>query len=116
MITVAYGTYRDGMFLVEIEVVLGAGRRLGDEEITDLIEAVVDELDELSMEPSVGTARSGDDVRLTVAVSVDRAEEFEALTVGVTAVRAALQAAGLGGSGLGVPRDLRSRVEPLQPA
>jgi hypothetical protein len=104
------------MFLVEVEVVLGTGRRLDDEEITDLIEVVVDELDELSMEPSVGTARSGDDVRLRVAVSVDLGEEFDALAAGVTAVRAALHAAGLGGSGLGVTRDLRSRVEPLQPA
>jgi hypothetical protein len=104
------------MFLVEIEVVLGMGRRLDDEEITDLIEAVVDDLDQLSVEPSVGTARLGDDVRFTVGVTVDQAEEFEALAAGVSAVKAAFHAAGIGTSGLGVPRNLRSRVEPLQPA
>jgi hypothetical protein len=104
------------MFLVEIEVVLGTGRRLDDEEITDLIEVVVDELDERSMEPSVGTARSGDAVRFTVAVTIDQDEEFDALAAGVAAVKAAFDAAGLGVSELGVPRDLRSRVEPLQPA
>ena len=102
------------MFLVEIEVVLGMGRRLDDEEITDLIEAVVDDLD--SVEPSVGTTRLGDDVRFTVGVTVDHAEEFEALAAGVSAVKAAFHAAGIGTSGLGVPRNLRSRVEPLQPA
>ncbi len=104
------------MFLVEIEVVLGMGRKLDDEEITDLIEAVVDDLDQLSVEPSVGTARIGDDVKFTVAVTLDEPEEFEALTAGLGAVKAAFQAAGVGTSPFGVPRDLRSRVEPLQPA
>ena len=104
------------MFLVEIEVVLGTGRRLGDEEITALIEAVVDDLDRLPLEPSVGTCRVGDDVRFTVGVTVDQEEEFEALTAGVAAVKAAFHAAGVGTAGLVVPRDLRSRVVPLQPA
>jgi hypothetical protein len=104
------------MFLVEIEVVLGMGRRLDEEEIADLIEAVVDDLDQLSVEPSVGTARVGDDVRFTVAVTIDQTEEFAALAAGAGAVQAAFHAAGIGTSGLGVPRNLRSRVEPLQPA
>jgi hypothetical protein len=104
------------MFLVEIEVVVGMGRRLGDDEITDLIEAVVDDLDRQPLEPSVGTARVGDDVRFTVGATLDRDEAFEALSDGVAAVRAAFHAAGIGTAALGVPRDLRSRVEPLQPA
>ena len=85
-------------------------------EITDLVEAVVDDLDRRPQEPSVGTCRVSDDVRFTVGVTVDRDEEFEALSDGVGAVKAAFHAAGIGTAGLGVTRDLRSHVEPLQRA
>ena len=104
------------MFLVEIDVTLGTNSRLSDDEITDLIEAVVDDLDQLSVEPSVGTCRNGDDVELTVGVTLDQTEEFEALAVGVAVVKSAFHAAGIGTAGFGVPRGLRSRVVPLQPA
>jgi hypothetical protein len=104
------------MFLVEIDATLSSGRRLTDDEITDMIERVVDDLDRLPVEPSVGTRRVGDEVNVTVGVAVDQAEEFEALTFGVAVVRAAFHAAGIGTAGLVVPRDLRSRVVPLQPA
>ena len=104
------------MFLVEVEVTLGVGRRLADEEITDLIEAIVDDLDRMPLDPSVGTCRAGDDVNVTVGVTVEQDEEFEALTIGVAAVRAAFHAAGIGTEGLVVPHHLRSRVVPLQPA
>lgn len=104
------------MFLVEVEAVVGAGRRLTDDEITDLIELVVDDLDRLPLEPSVGSARLADDVRFTVGITVDEEDEFDALAVGLAAVKAAFSAAGLTPTGLGVPRDVRSRVEPLQPA
>ncbi len=104
------------MFIVEIDVVVGMGRRVGDDDITDIIEAVVDDLDQQGLEPSVGTSRVGDDVRFTVGVTVARDEEFEALGDGVAAVKSAFHAAGMGTAGFGVPRDLRSRVQPLQPA
>lgn len=104
------------MFLVEIDLTLSSERLLTDDEITDLIETVVDELDRLPIEPSVGTRRVDDQVHVTVGVTVDEVEEFEALTFGVAAVKAAFHAAGVGTAGLVVPRDLRSRVVPLQPA
>lgn len=104
------------MFVVEMVATLGAGRRLSDDEITDLIEAVVDDLDRLSLEPSVGTSRQGDDVDVTVAVTVSEAQELEALTLGVSAIKAAFHAAGIGTAGMIAPRDLRSRVLPLQSA
>lgn len=104
------------MFLVEIVATLGSERRLTDDEITDLIEALVDDLDRMSAEPSVGTVRTGDDVELTVSVSVDEREEFDALTHGAWAIKAAFHAAGIGTAGLLVPRDLRFRVNSLQVA
>lgn len=103
------------MFLVEIEAVVGMGRRLSDDEITDLMEAIVDDLDDLNLEPSVGTCRVGDDVRFTVGVVVDGEEEFDALSHGVPAVKAAFHSAGLGTARLLVPRELHSRVV-AQPA
>jgi hypothetical protein len=103
------------MFLVEIDLTLGSERRLADDEITDIIESVVDDLDRLPIEPSVGTSRVGDHVHVTVGVTVDEEEEFDALAFGVAAVKAAFHAAGVGTAGLVVPRDLRSRVVPLQP-
>lgn len=104
------------MFLVEIEAVVMMARRLTDDEITDLIEMVVDDLDQLPMEPSVGTERLGDEVRFTVGVTVDQEEEFDALAAALAAVKSAFHAAGVGTAGVGGPRELRSRVQPLQPA
>lgn len=104
------------MFLVEIDATLGSGRWLTDDEITDLIEVVIDNLDRLPIEPSVGTCRVGDDVSLTVCVTVDEDEEIDALTFGVAVIKAAFHAARIGTAGRVVPRDLRSRVVPLQPA
>lgn len=104
------------MFLVEIDATLASDHRLSDDEVTDLIEAVVDDLDRSPVEPSVGTRRIDDDVEFTVGVTVDQKEEFDALTFGVGVVKAAFHAAGIGTEQLIVPRDLRSRVVPLQPA
>jgi hypothetical protein len=50
------------MFVVEIVATLGAARRLSDDEISDLIETMVDDLDRLSLEPSVGTSRQDEGV------------------------------------------------------
>jgi hypothetical protein len=104
------------MFVVEMVATLGVGRRLSDDEITNLIEAVVDDLDHSSLEPSVGTSRQGDDVDVSVTVTVGEAEELEALTLGVSAIKAAFHSAGIGTAGLTAPRDLRSRVLQLQSA
>lgn len=104
------------MFVVEIVATLGAARRLSDDEISDLIETMVDDLDRLSLEPSVGTSRQDEGVDVTVTVTVGEVEELEALTLGVSAIKAAFHAAGIGTAGLISPRDLRSRVLPLQSA
>ena len=80
-----------------------------------VMDTVVDDLEELSVEPSVGTRRVGDDVEFTVDVTVDENDEFEALTVGLAAIKAAFHAAGVGTANFPVSRDVRSRVV-AQPA
>jgi hypothetical protein len=103
------------MYLVEIVATLTIGRRITEDEICELVDTVVDDLDELSVEPSVGTRRVGDDVEFTVDVTVDEEDEFEALTSGLAAIKAAFHAAGVGTANFPVSRDLRSRVV-AQPA
>lgn len=103
------------MFLIEVIALVGTPRRLSDEEITDIIQIVVDDLDVRSLEPSVGSVRIGDDLEITVGVILDETEEFEALVRATRAVKGAFQSAGIGAAGM-VPRDLRSRTTPLQPA
>lgn len=105
----------NAMFLVELDATVGSGRRLSDDEITDLIEQIIDDLDGLPVEPSVRTSRVGDDVDFTVGVIIDASEEFEAMSMGAIQMKAAFHAAGIGTAGLEL-RDLVSRVQPLQPA
>ncbi len=102
------------VFVVEIAATLGAVRRLTDDDITDIIEAVIDDLDRLPVEPSVGTVGNGEDVDVTVTVTVDQVQELDALAYAISAVKAAFRAAGIGTAGLVPLRDLRSRVLPLQ--
>ena len=104
------------MYLVEVVATLGCDRHLTDDEITSMIEVVVDELDKQSLEPSVGTARVGDDVEFTVVVTMPDPAGWEALTEGLAAVRRAFRAVDAGPVGLGSPRDVRSHATPLQPA
>ncbi len=95
------------------------GSPLTDDEITDLIEMIVDLLDEASVAPSVGTCRAGDDVEMTIGVVVDDGDRFEALRHGAAIISAALRAViGVGAARLVLPRDdpLRTSVRVLQPA
>jgi hypothetical protein len=101
-----------GVFLVEIDVMLSGPRRLTDDEVTDLVETIVDHLDERSVDPSVGTRRQGDDVAVSVVVTIAEAQEFDAMAAGVAATKAAFVAAGVGAAGVAEPHDLRSRVLP----
>lgn len=100
------------MFLVEIDVTLRGPRRLSDDEVTDLVEVIVDHLDPLAVEPSVGTRREGDDLAVSVALTVAEDQELDAMVAGVAAMRSAFVEAGIGATGAAVPSDLRSRVLP----
>lgn len=108
------------MFLVEMDVRLGSSATpLTDDEISDLIEDVVDELDDLPVSPSVGTRRVGDDIEMTIGVVVDDEDRFEALRHGAAIISAGLQSTIVSGPDRHVvPRDeaLRSSVRFLQSA
>src|SRR2546426_7335061 len=102
------------MFLVEMVLRLGyVDAPLTDDDITDLIEKLIDELDHLPVEPSVGTAREGEDITMTVGVVVDVNDEFEALSEGSAIIAAGLKAVGLARRS---DVDLQTTVRLLQPA
>lgn len=83
------------MSVIEMVGVLSGAGRLTDDEITDLIETIVDRLDAEAIDPSVGTTRHGNDVELTVEVTIAGQHDMEALTTGSAAVVAAVRAAGI---------------------
>ena len=75
-----------------MDVRLGSAEgRLNEGAITDLIEKVVDELDQLAVEPSVSTRRMGDEIDMTIGVVVDDEDEFEALRHGAAIIGAGLR-------------------------
>jgi hypothetical protein len=104
------------MYTVEASAVLSPGRYLTDDEITDLIEAAIDDLDTTTVDPSVGTVRDGDDVCMTVLVTVEGSDPFAALVTASEAMLAALHAAGVAVEGTISAGDLRSEVRLLQSA
>jgi hypothetical protein len=104
------------MYMMEASVVLSPGRYLTDEEITDLIEAAIDDLDTTTVDPSVGTVRDGHDVRVAASVTVDGSDPFAALVRASEAMLAAPQAAGVAVEDTISARDLRSEVRLLQSA
>jgi hypothetical protein len=103
------------MYTVEASAVLSPGRHLTDDEITDLIEAVIDDLDTTTTDPSVSTVRDGDDVRITVSVTVDDGDPFTALATASEAMLVAFHAAGVAVEGTLGAEGLRSEVRPLLP-
>jgi hypothetical protein len=104
------------VFMAEIEATLRGRPTLTDDDVTDLIEAIVDELDEHAIDPEVRTRRDGRDVHITVGVAVDSDDEMEAMSAGFDAIKAAFAVAGVGPARATVPHDLRSRVLPVQAA
>jgi hypothetical protein len=102
------------MFTVEASAVLSPGRRLTEDEITDLVEAIIDDLDTTTVDPSVGTVRDGCDVRVTVSVSIEASDQFAALARASEAMVGAFHAAGLVVDGSLAAEGLRSEVRRLQ--
>ncbi len=77
---------------------------------------LVDDLEKAGLDPSVETRRLGDDVEVSVRLNTADDHEVDALEHAIVALKTAFHAAGIGTAGLIAPRDLRSRVLPLQPA
>ena len=102
----------NGVFLVEIEATLRSGRRLTDDEVTNVIEAVVDHLDRVTVDPSVGTRRQGEDIAISLGLTIAEDQELDALAVAAAVTKSAFAVAGASTAGVAEPRDLRSRVLP----
>jgi len=102
------------MYTVEASAVLSPGRYLTEDEITDLIEAVIDDLDTTTTDPSVSTVRDEADVRVTISVAVDSHDQFAALATAAEAMLGAFRAAGVAVKGITTARELHSEVRPLQ--
>jgi hypothetical protein len=79
---------------LETSALLSPPRPLTEDEISDLVAVIVDELDELVIEPSVSTVTDdAGNVRFTVTMDVEAADEYRARARGAVAVRDAFKAA-----------------------
>jgi hypothetical protein len=75
------------MLTVEATATLVPSRPFTDDELTDLIAAVVDYLDTLVIDPSVSTTREGSGVRVEVTVVIDTDDPWHAQAVATGAMR-----------------------------
>jgi hypothetical protein len=66
---------------------------LTDDELTDLIAAVIDYLDSHVIDPSVSTIRGGAGVRVEVSVTIDTDDAWQAQALAAVAMRDAFDAA-----------------------
>jgi hypothetical protein len=105
------------VYKVEASAILSPGRLLSEDEVTDLIDVVIDALDMDAniLDPSVSTAIDGDGVRITVSVNVDSQDQFTALATAANAMESAFTSAGVAKiEGMPGASDLRSEVRLLQ--
>jgi hypothetical protein len=75
------------MLTVDAQAWLDLPREFTDDELTDLIEAVIDALDERVMEPSVGTTRTAEGTQVRVSMTFDTADPWVAQQGALTALR-----------------------------
>ena len=81
------------MLTIDVTALLDPPRPLTDDELTDLIEAVIDDLDTRVIDPSVSTYRSDSEVRLRVSVTIDTDVPAVAIATTANAIRDAFDAA-----------------------
>lgn len=104
------------LFIIGVEVTLVSDEPLTDEQITGLIEAIVDDLDHLpGLEPSVGTTRSGENVVMEVQVMAED-DSWEAFDWAVATIRSSLHAAGIGTAGWVRPSHMQAGYRQLENA
>ena len=84
------------MYTFHVIAVLAPPHRLSADEVTDLMAAVIDALDVTTAEPDISTSMEDNgNVRFTVSMSVDAADEYQARARGSAALRDAFTAAGI---------------------
>jgi hypothetical protein len=78
---------------IDARALLDAPRPFADDELTELIAAVIDDLDARVLDPSVGTYRSDSDVRIEVSMTIGTDDPWEAQVMALSALRDAFDAA-----------------------
>ena len=75
------------MLTVDATAELVPSRFLSDDELTDLIAAVIDYLDTHVIDPSVSTIREDSGIRIEVSVTIDTDDPWHAQALAAAALR-----------------------------
>jgi hypothetical protein len=78
---------------IDARALLEPPRPFTDDELTELIAVVIDDLDTRVLEPSAGTYRSDSGVRVEVSMTIDTDDPWEAQAKALAALRDAFDAA-----------------------
>jgi hypothetical protein len=81
------------MLTIDARALLEPPRPFTDDELTELIAKVIDDLDTRVLDPSVSTYRSDAGVRVEVSMTIDTDDPWEAQGAALTALRDAFDAA-----------------------
>ncbi|HEX9540495.1 MAG TPA: hypothetical protein VGA04_20220 [Streptosporangiaceae bacterium] len=78
---------REVMLTIDVTAMLDPPLPFTDDQLTDLIEAVIDDLDARVIDPSVSTYRSDSGVRLQVSLTIDTDNPLVATATAAAAIR-----------------------------
>ncbi len=81
------------MLTIDAKALLDPPRPFTDDELTDLIAAVIDDLDTRVIDPSVSTYRSDSGVHVEVSMIIDTDDPWVAQATALAAMRDAFDAA-----------------------
>ena len=81
------------MLTIDARALLDPPRPFTDDELTELIAAVIDDLDTRVLDPSVSTYRSDSGVAIEVSMTIDTDDPWEAQGAALAAMRDAFDAA-----------------------
>jgi hypothetical protein len=84
---------REVMLTIDAKALLAPPRPFTDDELTDLIAAVIDDLDTRVIDPSVSTYRSDSGVHVEVSMTIDTDNPWVASATAAAAMRDAFDAA-----------------------
>jgi multidrug efflux pump subunit AcrB len=105
------------MYTVGCSATLVASTPQDQDQVTDLIESIIDELDKLCDHPSVSTTcDGGTDIHVTIEVVVDKEDALDAIVEGMSCIRSALHTAHVGTAEMVVPTELVPTVRSLEAA
>jgi hypothetical protein len=81
------------MLTIDAKALLAPLRPFTDDELTDLIAAVIDDLDTRVIDPSVNTCRSDSGVRVEISMTIDTDDPWVTQATAAAAMRDAFAAA-----------------------